>query len=417
LENALSTTKTLNQHHVLCYLDLDQFKIVNDTCGHAAGDELLRQVTALLQSQVRSTDVLARLGGDEFGLLLKQCSVQKGLVIANNMCQSLRELRFVYEGKTFMIGVSIGLVGIDANTLITTAGILGMADAACYVAKNGGRNRVQVYCADEHQLFSQHKQKQWIERISEALEHNHFRLYFQPMLSLSRTNHYREHYEILLRLQDESGQLVQPMAFIPVAERYNLMPQIDRWVIRTFFACLGEHSRNRQQCSPLQNTHCLYAINLSGASINDPQFINFLHEQFKQHQIPPELICFEVTETVAINNLSQAAKLILDLKQLGCHFALDDFGSGMSSFAYLKNLPVDFLKIDGGFVKEIANDPTSLALTDAIHRIGHVMGMQTIAEYVENSSILEMVREIGVDYAQGFGVAEPSPLSDILSTQ
>jgi len=285
------------------------------------------------------------------------------------------------------------------------ASLLNAADAACYTAKNTGRNRVHIYQADDRNLAIAYGQMQWISKLHKALENDSFCLYCQPIISLSSTESNVEHCEILLRLRDETGDLVPPMAFIPAAERYGLMHLIDQWVIRTLFTHLGQHYQNIGE----EGDRFIYAVNLSGASINDDQFMGFLHEQFSLHQIPPQAICFEITETIAITNLNKASKLIREIKNLGCSFALDDFGSGMSSFAYLKNLPVDYLKIDGNFVKEIVEVPTDLALTAAINQIGHVMGLKTIAEFVENEAILQKITEIGVDYAQGYGIAEPRP--------
>jgi diguanylate cyclase (GGDEF)-like protein/PAS domain S-box-containing protein len=412
LQKAVLSAKASDQQHALCYLDLDQFKLVNDTCGHIAGDELLRQVTALFQSQVRTSDTLARLGGDEFGLLLFHCPLDAALRVASKLLEQLQEFRFVWQDKTFSIGVSIGLVAIDANTQSMTS-VMSAADSACYAAKNKGRNRVQVYQADDRELAIQQSQMQWVTRLTQALEENRFRLYYQSIVPSRQTSSLATHYEILLRLIDEQGNLVSPMAFIPAAERYNLMPAIDRWVIRTLFTSLGQHYReNRNPCHFLEDgCDCLYAINLSGTSLNDEQFIDFVREQLALYQVPPQVICFEITETVAIANLRQAAQFMRSLKQVGCRFALDDFGSGMSSFAYLKNLPVDYLKIDGGFVRQIVDEPTDLAMVEAINHIGHVMGLQTIAEFVENEAILEKIAAIRVDYAQGYGISQPRPLA------
>ncbi|MEP0778530.1 EAL domain-containing protein [Microcoleus sp. ZQ-A2] len=412
LQKAVLSAKASDQQHALCYLDLDQFKLVNDTCGHIAGDELLRQVTALFQSQVRTSDTLARLGGDEFGLLLFHCPLDAALRVASKLLGQLQEFRFVWQDKTFSIGVSIGLVAIDANTQSMTS-VMSAADSACYAAKNKGRNRVQVYQADDRELAIQQSQMQWVTRLTQALEENRFRLYYQSIVPSRQTSSLATHYEILLRLVDEQGNLVSPMAFIPAAERYNLMPAIDRWVIRTLFTSLGQHYReNRNPCHFLEDgCDCLYAINLSGTSLNDEQFIDFVREQLALYQVPPQVICFEITETVAIANLRQAAQFMRSLKQVGCRFALDDFGSGMSSFAYLKNLPVDYLKIDGGFVRQIVDEPTDLAMVEAINHIGHVMGLQTIAEFVENEAILEKIAAIRVDYAQGYGISQPRPLA------
>jgi diguanylate cyclase (GGDEF)-like protein/PAS domain S-box-containing protein len=413
LEQTAIAARTSSQQHALCYLDLDQFKVVNDTCGHIAGDELLCQVTNLFQSQIRASDTLARLGGDEFGLLLNHCPLESAVQVANKLREQLQKFRYLWHEKTFTIGVSIGVVAIDTNTQSVTS-ILSAADAACYAAKNKGRNRVHVYQADDRELAIQRGQMQWIARLTQALEENRFRLYYQPIVKSTQTSSpEEEHYEILLRLVDETGNLVMPGAFIPAAERYNLMHRIDRWVIRTLFASVGEQYRENANPSQLHPgvRDCVYAINLSGASLNDEQLIDFVREQLTLHQIPPQMICFEITETVAIANLAQAAQFMRSLKQIGCRFALDDFGSGMSSFAYLKNLPVDYLKIDGGFVKQIVDEPIDLAMVEAINHIGHVMGIQTIAEFVENQTILEKITAIGVDYAQGYSIAQPRPLT------
>lgn len=412
LEEALLTAKLEKQQHTLCYLDLDQFKIVNDTCGHVAGDELLRQITTLLQSKIRVADTLARLGGDEFGLLLRQCPLNQGVLVAKALHENIQKFRFVWQDKSFSVGISIGLTAIDDSNQ-SIASLMSAADAACYTAKNRGRDRIQVYQANDSELLQQHGQMQWVSRIHKAFEENRFRLYYQSIVPINSLSNQSPHYEVLLRLIDEKGQLVSPMAFIPAAERYNLMPAIDRWVISTLFA--NQSIFNRNSSNPYQSTanqyNYSYAINLSGASINDEQFIDFLHEQFVLYQIPPEIVCFEITETVAIVNLSKATQFIHSLKQLGCRFALDDFGSGMSSFAYLKNLPVDYLKIDGGFVKDIVEDHVAGAMVEAINHIGQMMGLQTIAEFVENEAILEKVRTLGVNYAQGYGISKPLPLT------
>jgi diguanylate cyclase (GGDEF)-like protein len=409
LERAVIGAKTQNQQHALCYLDLDRFKVVNDTCGHVAGDELLRQVAILLQTLVRTSDTVARLGGDEFGLLFYRCPLPQAAYIARALCDRIQQFRFVWQGKTFTIGGSIGLVVINAESQ-SRVSVLSAADVACYMAKNKGRSRVHLYQANDSELAKQQGEIQWVGQITKAFEDNRLRLYYQPIVPIAGTKLNGGHYEVLLRLIDEAGNLVSPMAFIPAAERYNLMSTIDCWVIRTLFASQGQYFReiwNRRQAQGIQQEY-LCAINLSGISINDDQFIDFLHEQFALHQIPPQMICFEITETVAISNLSKATQMIQGLRELGCRFALDDFGSGMSSFTYLKTLPVDYLKIDGSFVKDIVEDPIAYAMVEVINRVGHVMGIQTIAEFVENQTIFEKIKAIGVDYAQGYSVGKPS---------
>lgn len=402
---AVDSSHNLAQEHTLCYLDLDRFKIVNDTCGHLAGDQLLCQVSALFQKELRKTDILARLGGDEFGIILYQCSVEEAFKIANNLRSRIHEFRFVWQDKTFALGVSIGLVTIN-NSAQNFVDLLGAADAACYAAKNQGRNQVYIYQIDDSELAKQQGEMQWISLIPRAIAENKFRLYCQKITPIKRKTTIK-HWEILLRLEDEKGKIILPMAFIPAAERYNLMHLLDRWVISTFFAYL-EKENNKTT-----NYDSLYSINLSGASINDQSFISFVQEQFLKYSIPPEIICFEITETVAITNLTKAAYFIQKLKNLGCQFSLDDFGSGMSSFAYLKNLPVDYVKVDGVFIKEVVKDEVASAMVEAIVRLAGVMEIQTVAEFVENDEIISKIQELGIDYAQGYGISKPSPLTDL----
>ncbi|MDY7003788.1 MAG: EAL domain-containing protein [Cyanobacteriota bacterium] len=429
LENSLDKVNKYKQVHTLAYIDLDRFKIVNDTCGHKAGDELLRQVTLLLQSQCRQADILARIGGDEFALLLLQCRMNNAQRVVQKLIDSIQDYRFVWEDKTFNIGVSIGLITLSQESLKQVGVVddvnllLSAADAACYVAKNRGRNRFHVYESDDSDLKQQKNTIHWVTKINQACEQNLFCLYYQPVALLQNSHLSNFYYEILLRLRDETHNLIPPMAFLPAAERYNLMPTIDRWVIQNFFSYLSQvkgqlqpsfENLDREICfrgeSDTNKTDTIYAINISGETVNDEQFITFLQGQLARFNISPKAICFEITETVAIANLSQAAKLIRQLKDLGCHFALDDFGSGVSSFTYLKNLPVDYLKIDGSFVKDIVSDPLDYAIVEGMNRIGHVMGLKTIAEFVSNRAILEKIKTIGVDYGQGYGIAYPQPL-------
>ena len=408
LRETIENAKINHQNHVLCYLDLDQFKVINDACGHIAGDELLRQVTALLQEQVRSKDHLARLGGDEFGLLLNQCSLFQAQKIAQSLRELIQSFHFTWQRKTFPLGVSIGLVAINANTQNLTK-VLSAADVACYVAKDRGRNCIHVYQANDRELAKQHSERQWISRIHRALAENSFRLYSQKIVP-SNADSTTQHYEVLLRLLDENGKIILPMAFIPAAERYDLMPLIDQWVVQTFLATYAQYSQSHLINHPHLHKN-IYTINLSGATINNNQFLDFFQEILVQYQVPTESLCFEITETVAIANLNQAVQLIKSLKRLGCSIALDDFGSGMSSLTYLKNLPVDYLKIDGSFVKNIVSNQVDYATVDYFNRISHMMGIQTIAEFVENDVILNKLQQIGIDYAQGYGIEMPSRLS------
>ena len=406
LNQALLATKNLQQQHVLCYLDLDRFKIINDTCGHIAGDELLRQVSNLFQGSLRKTDTLARLGGDEFGILLYHCPLERAVQIANNLKERIAQFTFSWRNQTFSIGVSIGLVTINTKFQHLDT-ILSAADAACYTAKNKGRNQVHIYNLDEGELTQRLSEIQWGLIIPQAIIHNQFRLCYQKIVPIENSSIKQEHYEVLLRLEDRSGNIILPIDFLPSAERYNLMPQIDRWVITTLFAHLEQQYQTNWESCPINTLPGLYAVNLSGASINDPQFFEFIQQQFVNTQIPPDIICFEITETIAITNLAKAAELINKLKLLGCRFALDDFGSGMSSFAYLKALPVDYVKIDGSFVQEIVENAIALEMVEAIKRIAAVMGIQTIAEFVENDEIFRKLQALGVDYAQGYAIAKP----------
>lgn len=401
LQELVESAQSSRIVHALLYIDLDQFKLVNDTCGHVAGDELLRQLSTMLSAKIRAVDTLARLGGDEFGLLLPGCGIEQAQLIAEKLRQEISEFRFIWEAKTFAVGASIGLVEITHETG-SIANLLSAADTACYMAKDRGRNRVCVHRAQDAEVKRLHGEAEWVGRITRAFEENRFQLYYQKIIPLQpkRNPEYRE---ILLRLIDETGRLVPPMAFIPAAERYNLMPLIDRWVLRTLMAWMQAHQQQ------LPDNIC-YAINLSGQSLGDEAFTEFVEDQLKLSGVLPERICFEVTETAAIANLAHAMRLMAKLQAMGCGFSLDDFGSGMSSFAYLKNLPVDSIKVDGAFVRDMLIDPIDFAMVEAIIRIGHVMGLKTIAEYVESAAIMQRLAELDVDYVQGFGVHRPEPL-------
>ena len=386
--------------HAVLYLDLDQFKVVNDTSGHAAGDELLRQVGALLRPRLREGDVLARLGGDEFGVLLPHCPPVPALRIAEALRKAIVDFRFAWKNRSFTIGVSIGLVNL-AEGPHTLASVLSAADAACYLAKDKGRNRVQVYRPEDSEVTLRRGEMEWVHRLHRALAEDRLCLFSQPMRAMHSPGTDARHEELLVRLIDEQNELIPPIAFIPAAERYHLMPSIDRWVIRTAFRVLAEQRAAGQSLGT-------YAINISGTSIGDDQFLDYVRESFARFRIPHAAICFEITETTAVTSLSKAADFIGALREPGCRFALDDFGVGVSSFTYLKQLPVDYLKIDGSFVKNMLHDPVDAAMVEAIHRIGRVMGKQTIAESVETTATLEALRSVGVDFAQGNAIAPPA---------
>ncbi len=387
----------------LCYLDLDQFKLVNDTCGHVAGDELLRQLAQALKKELRDSDTLARLGGDEFGVLLQGCTLEDAGRLASKLRQAVREHHFTWEGKTFEVGVSIGVVPLSADTGGVTEA-LSAADVACYAAKDGGRDRVHVYEADDGELRRKRTDMQWVNRIRLALKEDRFRLYQQPIVAVKGGCENISHHEVLIRMLDEQGHLLAPGQFMHAAEQFGLMTDIDAWVIRRAleWLTLNVDAGVRR-----------LAINLSGQSLSLRPFLDSVIELFATYDASPTEICFEITETAAIANLDNATRFITALKAMGCEFALDDFGSGMSSFAYLKNLPVNYLKIDGSYVRDLVRDPVDRAMVEAVNQIGHAMGMQTIAEFVEDSETLQALARIGVDYAQGYGVAKPAPLDGL----
>jgi diguanylate cyclase (GGDEF)-like protein len=395
-----------NSEHVLCYLDLDQFKVINDTCGHLAGDELLRQLGDLLRKNMRGQDFIARLGGDEFGVLMYYCSLSDAVLLCENLRDVIREFRFSWEGKSFSIGVSIGLSAINKASR-SAVNLFKEADSACYAAKDKGRNRIHVYSPDDEELALRQGEMQWVEKIRRGIESNSFCLYGQPIVALAK--HDKDeglHFETLIRYCDESGRIVPPSAFLPAAERYGLAPELDRWVIGTMFEFIATTPDFLEKLS-------LCSVNLSGLSFCDETMLEFIYEQFDLWKVPTHKICFEITETAAIANLSSTIRFINSLRERGCLFSLDDFGSGLSSFGYLKNLPVDYLKIDGLFVKDILEDKVDLAMVKSINEVGHVMGKKTIAEFVENEAIFNLLNVLGVDYAQGYGIGKPVLLSEL----
>lgn len=400
LEAAIQTAVSEGMHHAVCYLDLDQFKVVNDTCGHLAGDEFLRQLAGRLQTRIRESDILARLGGDEFGVLLEGCPLDKAVEIADDLRGVVKAYRFEWEDHSFEMGASVGLVGIDKDSG-SLAEVLSAADSACYVAKDLGRNRTHVFSYDDSDLARHHSHMLWVQRLQRALDRDSFVLHCQRADPVKAGADGMRYQEILLRMV-EGEELIGPGVFIPAAERYHLMPAIDRWVVRHALQALGR--------KPGWDERDLFAINLSGQSLGDEAFLDYVSGELAQSGVPAARICFEITETAAVANLRSAQKFISTLKRLGCAFALDDFGSGLSSFAYLKRLPVDFLKIDGRFVRDMATDPVDHAMVESINQLGHVVGVKTIAEFVENAAILEQLERLGVDYAQGYGVHKPAPL-------
>jgi diguanylate cyclase (GGDEF)-like protein/PAS domain S-box-containing protein len=408
LGRVLASANESGEHHALCYLDLDQFKIVNDTCGHAAGDELLRQLGRMLKSQVRSRDTLARLGGDEFALLLEHCSLAQAEIVANGFRAAIEGHEFAWQGKGFRVAASVGLVPID-GTHVCASDALRAADSACYLAKDSGRNRVHIYASNDTQIARREGEMNWVARINKALTEDRFRLHAQPIVAADAACRGAPRFELLVRMLGDDGTLTAPGAFLPAAERYGLASRIDRWVIShalTFLTC----SHHRLPGGSSVN------INLSGQSLSDEDFFEYVVTELARHGLPEGQLCFEVTETAAISDLAGARKFMDMVRGHGCHFALDDFGTGLSSFAYLRDLPVDFVKIDGAFIRDIEHDPVAYSMVRSINDIGHVLGKRTIAEYVTSEAAARLLHEMGVDFLQGFGVGHPVPVETLRDT-
>ncbi|MDC7265680.1 EAL domain-containing protein [Shinella sp. HY16] len=395
LERMLAGPKT---RHALMFIDLDQFKAVNDNGGHAAGDALLRRVSRDLVNAIRGTDLLARLGGDEFGIILPNCAPEDGLRIAMRLREITEAIDFVWNGHRYSISASIGVVHL-AGRNYTLEEALRAADIACYMAKEKGRNRVHVFETTDAAQTQFTANLNWVQRLHRALEEDRFRLFSQAIATLREGGETGEHCEILLRLE-EDGTLLSPGAFIPAAERFGLMPALDRWVVRHALDIIG---RRKGAASGT------YSINLSGLTLKDETFLPFLREALRRSRVPAEVLCFEITETSAIENLDEAIAFMNAMRAMGCRFALDDFGVGMSSLTYLKRLPVDYVKIDGSFVRDMLADKADWMTVEMINQISHLAGRKTIAEFVENTEILAALRTIGVDYAQGFSIGRPEP--------
>jgi diguanylate cyclase (GGDEF)-like protein len=409
LARAIIDQTRTGQEYALLYLDLDQFKVVNDTCGHAAGDELICQVSWAVKHELRAADVLARLGGDEFGILLAASPQHSALKVAESIRRRISELRFLWEGKVFSTNVSIGVLSLT-ESLATVGDALSAADQACYLAKDNGRNRVQFYRPDDQVMRARHGEMRWVERLNRAIELGQFALFAQEIRpvcgSADNGTFEASHFEILIRMIDADGALIAPMAFIPAAERYGLMPKIDRWVIAN--ACKNLAAlRERHGAIPT----CM--INLSGASVTDSGMVDFVRAQLEQFALPTHSIGFELTETAAISNLASATQLMHRLSEIGCPLALDDFGSGMASFAYLRRLPIDYLKIEGEFVQDMITDAVDYEIVEAIHNVGRVMGIKTVAESVESAEVLAALLLVGVDFAQGYHIGRPLPMLDV----
>jgi diguanylate cyclase (GGDEF)-like protein/PAS domain S-box-containing protein len=406
MQRILSAAAGSEGVHVLCYIDIDQFKLVNDTAGHAAGDALVEQLATLFKAQLNDAALIGRLGGDEFAALFSDRSEAQALAACEGLMQTVRNFLFTWRDRSFDIAISIGLTAFLPDH--DSAAIeLAKADVACHMAKREGRDRIHVYHDGDAAVARHHGEMYQVSVISKALNRGRFRLYSQPIMPLAAGSTRRTHYEILLRMLDERGELVEPDQFIPAAERYILMPAVDRWVIHQLFSTQGEQLRTWHAENPQE---FLFAVNLSGTSVNDESFLPFLRRQFEAFDIPPSGICFEITETAALRNLGDARGFIHQLAKLGCTFALDDFGSGLSSYSYLRELPVKYLKIDGSFVRDMNSNPVNHALVASINQIAHVLGLQTIAEWAEDDSTINQLRALNVDFAQGYAIGTPLPV-------
>ena len=410
VERAIRNASAQGATHALLYLDLDQFKIVNDTCGHATGDELLQQLAQLLLGSVRHRDTLSRLGGDEFGMLFENCPLDKAVEIANNLIKAIDDFTFTWDDTIFTLGISIGVMPIDRSTT-DIASAMNAADSACYIAKESGRNQVKIAHMGDRRLQERHGEMQWASRLTRALEEDRFALYFQPIIPCSEKSVHDRHLEILVRLIDDDGSVIAPGSFLPAAEKYNMLSSIDRWVIdhtMTWLAATNSTGGNRP---------VIVAINLSGQTISNPGSLNYIIDKLEETGASAEHIIFEIPETVAITNITAATSFMLTLRGCGCRFSLDDFGSSLSSFTYLKKLPVDFLKIDGVFIRDILSDPVDHAMVKSINKLGHLLGKETIAKSVETHETADELRLMGINFLQGYVCAKPLPLNNYTQSQ
>ena len=395
--------------HVLCHVDVDRFNLINDTCGHEAGDELLKQLATLIKPKLAVADLVGRLGGDEFVVLFQNRTVEEAGEICDGLTQTVRNFLFTWQDQSFDVAISIGLVEVSPATE-SPSSALSKADVACHMAKVHGRDRIHIYHQGDAELVRHHGDMHLVSAISRALSEGRFNLYAQPIIPIASTSTEWRHFEILVRMVDESGAAINPDEFIPAAERYILMPAVDRWIISRLFSLQAENLRKWHQMEP---GSFLFAVNLSGTSITDEGFLRYLKRQFTDWDVPHQSICFEITETAAVSDLEHARAFMQELSALGCSFALDDFGTGLSSYRYLRELPVDYIKIDGSFVRGMSEDPVNQALVESITQISHVLGLQTIAEWAEDKATLTQLRALNVDFAQGFGIGEPMPVCNL----
>ncbi|MBN1698435.1 MAG: EAL domain-containing protein [Spirochaetales bacterium] len=407
LDEALECEDSSIKEHVLFYIDIDNFKIINDTVGHTGGDQFLIQLSALIKHLVRQTDTIARVGEDEFAILLFNCPLDLSLTIAEKICNHVRESIFEYRERKITVTISIGVVSIKPGTGDASSFLI-KADEVCKIAREKGGDRVHLFRADDLYHIKHHTELEWVSKIKNALEQSRLLLFYQPIASLSADSKGGDHFELLIRMADENGGIIAPAQFLPAAERYNFISRIDMWVIENFFKHFNKwYCKNSER-----RLHCC-SINLSGASLNDEKMLDFIISRIREYAIPPELLCFEITETIAIVNFSETERFINTLKNMGCSFALDDFGNGLSSYNYLKRLAVDYLKIDGSFVKNIVSDEKDYAIAKTINTLGHHMGLKTIAEYVKDKQTYDLLVTIGVDFVQGYYISVPKPLVEL----
>jgi len=406
LVSSLTSAKSNSLQHCLLHIDIDQLHVVNDLMGHQEGDNLIRRVAKTLRSVLRESDYIARLGGDEFGALLTNCDIDQGHSVADKIRNAIRELTVVAANRQLDVSASIGVAVLNRETE-GIAGVMASAEIACKAAKEGGRDRIQVFQEDNTSLVRRSEEIEWIGRVQQALRDDGFELHCQPVLPISE-NRGAPHFEILLRMLDDDGEILAPALFMPAAERYQLMPLIDRWVIRNSLRALGS------VWPSILATEAVFCLNLSGQSLTNTGFLAFVADELHQAGLPPDNVCFEITETAAISNIDEATGFMQALKDVGCRFALDDFGAGLSSFGYLKMLPVDYLKIDGSFVREVTTDKVSRSMVKAICEIGKTMGLQMVAEYVGDDETIQVLKRAGVDFVQGFYIGKPAPLKEII---
>jgi len=405
IQLALEKSWQTDQLHALLYIDLDQFRVVNETGGYVAGDILLKQLSQILKEKVRDSDCLARLGGDEFGILLESCPPDRALQVAHNLIQVINKFRFEWKNTSYSITASIGFVEINANSSSVDE-LLSNADLACYIAKDQGGGRIKVFAGEDDELSRKKGEMQWVTRLNRALEEKHFRLYEQAILPVVPHDNEIKHSELLIRLINHDGTVMEPEAFLPAAEHYHLISKIDRWVIGTAF----EHLANLLQEGHTGTDLGVFFISVSGSSLGEKDFYDYVVEKLEWHSIPCEMVCFEVKEATALSQYGPANDFIKNIRAKGCRIAIDDFGAGISSFSYLKSIPVDYVKINGGFIGHVNQDPMDCAIVEAINQIGHIAGLQTIAELVESDEVMYKLKDIGVDYAQGNKLDVPHPI-------